>query len=205
MLRPADISIQQPWKHIIKQQGTQFFSESPCVETRQCWTCASAPSSVSWRTGFCMPAQWEDTSITTKAWGHFSWTFEEAPRRAASAAREHLNGTLFDETEVEEEGPPEEADLIFHDDDDDDDAEDPESTDTVLSLAAARHQKGSLLISVQEKTRSGVEGQENPGLAWGNAKKKRTAECIVAIWTQRVPVSTATLCIFVRDCMWASR
>ena len=90
-LRPADISIQQPWKHIIKQQGTQFFSESPCVETRQCWTCASAPSSVSWRTGFCMLAQREDTSITTKAWGHFSWTFEEAPRRAASAAREQLS------------------------------------------------------------------------------------------------------------------
>ena len=70
----------------------------------------------------------ENTSITTKAWRHLSRTFEEAPRLAARATREHLNGTLFDETEVEQEEPPEEADLILHDDDDDDDTEDPEST-----------------------------------------------------------------------------
>ena len=37
--------------------------------------------------GFCMPAQrWKNTSITTKAWRH-----------------EHLNVTLFDETEMEHE------------------------------------------------------------------------------------------------------
>ena len=62
--------------------------------------------------GFCMPAQrWKSTSITTKAWRH-----------------EHLNVTLFDETEMVQEEPPEEEDLILHDDDDDDGAEDPEST-----------------------------------------------------------------------------
>ena len=39
--------------------------------------------------GFCMPAQrWTNTSITTKVWRH-----------------EHLNVTLFDETEMEHEGP----------------------------------------------------------------------------------------------------
>ena len=45
---------------------------------------------------------------------------EEAPRFAARATREHLNGTLVDETEVEQEEPLGEADLILHDDDDDD-------------------------------------------------------------------------------------
>ena len=78
--------------------------------------------------------RWKDTSIITKAWRHLSWTFEEAPRLAARAAREHLNGTFFDETEMEQEGPPEETDLILHDDDDDD-AEDPESTGTAVAEA----------------------------------------------------------------------
>ena len=58
----------------------------------------------------------------------------EAPRLAARAAREHLNGTLFDETEMEKEEPPEETDLILYDDDDDD-AEDPESTGTAVAEA----------------------------------------------------------------------
>ena len=40
---------------------------------------------------------------------------------AERAAREHLNGTLFDETEMEQEEPLKETDLILHDDDDDDD------------------------------------------------------------------------------------
>ena len=68
--------------------------------------------------------------------GYLSWTFEEAPRLAARATREHLDGTLFDETEVEQEEPPEEEDLILHGDDDDDDAEDPESTGTALAEAS---------------------------------------------------------------------
>ena len=55
---------------------------------------------------------------------------------AARATREHLNGTLFDETEMEQEEPPEETDLILQDDDDDDDAdEDPESTGTSIAEA----------------------------------------------------------------------
>ena len=72
-------------------------------------------------------------SITTKGLRHLSWTFEEAPRLTARATREHLNGTLFDETEMEQEEPPEETDLILHDDDDDDDAEERESTGTAVA------------------------------------------------------------------------
>ena len=87
-----------------------------------------------WVLHACAEVQ-KNTSITTKAWRHLSWTFEEAPRLAARATREHLNGTLFDETEVEQEEPPEEADLILHDDDDDD-AEDPESTGTAVAEAS---------------------------------------------------------------------
>ena len=66
-----------------------------------------------------MPAQrWKSTIITTKAWRH-----------------EHLNVTLFNETEMEQEEPREETDLILHDDDDDDDAEDPEITGTAVAEA----------------------------------------------------------------------
>ena len=53
---------------------------------------------------------------------------------AERAAREHLNGTLFDETEMEQEEPLKETDLMLHDDDDDD--EDPESTGTAVAEAA---------------------------------------------------------------------
>ena len=67
----------------------------------------------------------------------------------ARAAHEHLNGTIFDETEMEQEEPPEEwskkkkkppedANLILHEDDhddDDDDAEDPESKGTGVAEA----------------------------------------------------------------------
>ena len=98
----------------------------------RCMTCASAPS--------CTEVQ-KNTSITTKAWRHLSWTFEDTPRLAAGAAREHLNGTLFeeeltfDQTELKQEEPPDETDLILHFDDDD--AEDPESTGTAVAEAAA--------------------------------------------------------------------
>ena len=61
---------------------------------------------------------------------------QEAPRLVARATREHLNGTLFDEREVEQEEPPEEADFILHHDDDDDDVEDPESTETAVAEAS---------------------------------------------------------------------
>ena len=78
-----------------------------------------------------MPAQrWKNTSITTNAWRHLSWTFEDVPRLAARTAHEDLNGTLFDEER------PEETDLILHDDDDDDDdAEDHQSTGTAVAEA----------------------------------------------------------------------
>ena len=74
----------------------QFFAESVCrdeavldlrlgtVELR------GALGSVRLRSG-------GKTRITTKAWRHLSWTFEEAPRLAARATREHLYGTLFEE------------------------------------------------------------------------------------------------------------
>ena len=78
-----------------------------------------------------MPVQrWKNTSITTKAWRH-----------------EHLNGTLFDETEMEQDEPPEETDLILHDDDDDDDTEDPESTGT--AVAEANTQNASCICAAR--------------------------------------------------------
>ena len=58
---------------------------------------------------------------------------------AERAAREHLNGTIFeeeptfDETEQAQDDDAE-TDLILHDDDDDD--EDPESTGTAVAEAA---------------------------------------------------------------------
>ena len=65
---------------------------------------------------------------------------------AERAAREHLNGTLFDdETELAGDEPDEESDLILHDDDDDAEDEDeevhdeedvvPESTGTAVAEA----------------------------------------------------------------------
>ena len=136
-LQPADIAIQQPLKHSIKQQAMQFFAESVCRN--------EAVLDLRLNTMKRLMAHWvlhacaevaKNTIITTKLWLHLSWTFEEAPRLAARATREHLDGTLFDETEVEQEEPPEKEDLILHDDDDDDDAEDPESTRTALEEAS---------------------------------------------------------------------
>ena len=61
----------------------------------------------------------EKTSITTRAWRHLSWTFEEAPMLVERAAREHLNGTLFEEeTELAEDEPTKETELVSHDEDD---------------------------------------------------------------------------------------
>ena len=64
---------------------------------------------------------------------------------AERAAREHHNGTLFEEeTELAEDEPDEESDLILHDDDDDAEGEDevhdeedvvPESTGTAVTEA----------------------------------------------------------------------
>ena len=74
------------------------------------------------------------------------------------------------------------------------------------------------LLQAQEKTRSSVQGEENPGQASGHRlhipgstrnpevtesgtsdvegkfldARKRTADCIVVIWTQRVPKSQCT-------------
>ena len=93
------------------------------VGTRRCWTCASGPRCVSW-----VLQRW-------KKHEHYNESLApQAPRLAARAAREHLNGTLFDESEMEKEEPPKETDLIFHDDDDDD-AEDPESRGTPVAEA----------------------------------------------------------------------
>ena len=136
-LQPADIAIQQPLKHSIKLQAMQFFAESLCRD--------EAVLDLRLNTMKRLMAHWvlhasaeveKNTSITTKAWRHLSWTFEEAPWLAARATREHLDGTLFDETEAEQDEPPEEEDLILHDDNDDDDAEDPESTGTAVAEAS---------------------------------------------------------------------
>ena len=121
----------------------QFFAESVCRNEAVLDLRLSTMKRLMahWVLHACAEVE-KNTSITTKAWRHLSlslslsWTFEEAPRLAARATREHLGGTLFDETEVEQEEPPEEEDLILHDDDDDDDAEDPESTGTALAEAS---------------------------------------------------------------------
>ena len=148
-LQPADVAIQQPLKHSSKQQAMQFFAESVC------WNEAVLDLRLNtmkrlmahyWVLHACAEVA-KNTSITTKGWRHLSWTFEEAPRLAATATREHLHGTLFDETEVEHEEPPEEADLILHDDDDDDDAEDPESTVTALAEASTAVADGSAAVA----------------------------------------------------------
>ena len=146
-LQPADISIQQSLKRIIREQAMQFFAESVCRDD----------TVLDLRLGTMkrLMAQWvihaceeveKKTHITAKAWHHLSWTFEEAPMLAERAAREHHNGTLFEkETELaEEDEPDEESDLILHDDDDDAEGEDevhdeedvvPESTGTAVAEA----------------------------------------------------------------------
>ena len=148
-LQPADIAIQQPLKHSIKQQAMQFFAESVCRNEAVLDLRLSAMKRLlaHWVLHSCAEVE-KNPSITTKAWRHLSWTFEEAPRLAARATREHLDGTLFDETEVEQEEPPEEEDLILHDDDDDDDgAEDPENTGTALAEASAAVADGSTAVA----------------------------------------------------------
>ena len=148
-LQPADIAIQQPLKHSIKQQAMQFFAESVCRNEAVLDLRLSTMKRLlaHWVLHACAEVE-KNPSITTKAWRHLSWTFEEAPRLAARATREHLDGTLFDETEVEQEEPPEEEDLILHDDDDDDDgAEDPENTGTALAEASAAVADGSTAVA----------------------------------------------------------
>ena len=138
-LQPLDIVIQQPLKHSIKHQAMQFSAESVCRNDAVLDMRFSTMKRLMahWVLHACAEVQKKNTSITTKAWRHLSWTFEEAPRLAARATREHLNGILYDATDVEQEEPPEEADLIFHDDDNDgDDAEDPESTGTAVAEAS---------------------------------------------------------------------
>ena len=143
-LQPADIAIQQPLKHSIKQQAMQFFAESVCRNEAVLDLRLSTMKRLMahWVLHACAEVE-KNTSITTKAWRHFSWTFEEAPRLEARATREHLNGTLFDETEVEQEEPPEEEDLILHDDN----AEDPESTGTALAEASTAVAKASTAVA----------------------------------------------------------
>ena len=125
----------------------QFFAESVCRDDAVLDLRLNTMERLMahWVLHACAEVQ-KDTRITTKAWRHLSWTFEEAPRLAARGTRKHLNGTLFDGTEVEQEEPPEEADLILHDDDDDDDAEDPESTGTAVAEASTAVAEASELF-----------------------------------------------------------
>ena len=67
----------------------------------------------------------------------------------ARATREHFNGTLFDETEVEQEEPLEESDLILHDDDAD--AEDPVSTGTAVAEAVVPFSTVSSQVELAER------------------------------------------------------
>ena len=113
-------------------------------------------------------------AITTKARRHLS-----------RAAREHLNGTLFDETEMEQEEPPEETDLILHDDDDDDDdVEDTESTGTVVAeavvpffLVASQIERGEcfLLTSPLRVRQASTETLEHH-----LSSRRRGTDCVLA-------------------------
>ena len=98
-LQPADISIHKPLKHIIKQQAMQFFAESVFWEEAVLDLGISTMKRLMahWGSARLHRGVKKKTSITTQAWRHLSWTFEEAPRLAARATREHLNGTLFEE------------------------------------------------------------------------------------------------------------
>ena len=128
-LQPADIAIQQPLKHSIKQQAEQFFAESVCPNEAVLELRLSTMKHLlqHWVLHTCAEVE-KNTSITTKAWRHLSWT-------------------LFDATEVEHEEPPEEEDLILHDDDDDDGADDPESTGTAVAEASTAVADGSTAVA----------------------------------------------------------
>ena len=117
-LQPADISIQQPLKHSITQQAMQFFDESVCRDDAVLDLRLGTMKRLMahWVLHAC--AEVQKTRASQRKPGATSLgTLEEAPRHAARATHEHLNGTLFDETVVEQEEPPEEEDLIFHDED----------------------------------------------------------------------------------------
>ena len=97
-LQPADISIQQPLKHIIREQAMQFFVESVCRDDTVLDLRLGTMKRLTaqWVIHACKEVE-KKTHVTAKAWRHLSWTFEEAPMLAERAAREHHNGTLFDE------------------------------------------------------------------------------------------------------------
>ena len=98
-LQPADISIQQPLTHSIKQQAMELFAESVCRDEAVLDLRLGTMERLlaHWVLHACTDEE-KNTNITTKAWRHLSWTFAEAPGLAASANREHLNGTRFEET-----------------------------------------------------------------------------------------------------------
>ena len=115
-LQPADIAIQRPLKHSIKEQAMQFFVESVCRD--------DAVLDLRLGTMKRLKAQWvihaskeveKKTHITAKAWRHLSWTFEEAPMLAASTSMARSSRRR----ELAEDEPAEGPDLILHDDDDD--------------------------------------------------------------------------------------
>ena len=127
----------------------QFFAESVCRDDAVLDLRLSTMKRlmVQWVVHACKEVE-KKTHITAKAWRHLSWTLEEAPMLAERAAREHHNGTLFEEeTELAEDEPDEESDFILHDDDgdaeDEDEAHDvhdeenvvPESTGTAVAEA----------------------------------------------------------------------
>ena len=111
-LQPADIAIQQPLKHSIKQQAMLLFAESVCQNDAVLDLRLSTMKRLMahWVLHACAEVQ-KNTSITTKA--------------GDSKRHQGLR-----------EEPPEEMDLTLHDDDDDDDAEDPESTGTAVAEAS---------------------------------------------------------------------
>ena len=81
-----------------------FFLRSPYAGTMRCVTCASAPWSVSWRRGFCTQRGGRKVKHHNEGLAPPLLDF----RRGSNACGD---GTLFDETEMEQEEPPEDTDL----------------------------------------------------------------------------------------------
>ena len=191
----ADILIQQPLKRDVKEQPMLFFAESVCQDDAVLDLRLGALKRLmaQWVIHACAEVE-KKTRITTKAWRHLSWTFEETPLLAARCTREFLNGTLFEEeTELAKDEP---EDLILHDDDDD--AEDeahadhdvadvvPERTGTAVASRALwlpkSHSQNAFCICAARTAGTDPGG----GCSWR----------VLGRWLSLVPATSLGLCIF---------
>ena len=197
-LQLADILIQQPLKRNVNEQPMPFSAESVCRddEVLDLRLGALKRLMAQWVIHACAEVE-KKTRITTKAWRHLSWTFEEAPLLAARCTREFLNGTLFEEeTELAEDEPEEGSDLIHDDDDDaedeahaDHDVEDvvPESSGTAVAepvVLPKSHSQNAFCICAARTAGTDHGG----GCSWR----------VLGRWLSLVPATSLGLCI----CYW---